>query len=587
MSRRQLGLPASVVVVAIVLIVIIWVTVRSQTQVEREQAMLVANERTPNLAVAFEQSTIRTLETADSITRYVDREFARDGWAMDLEALTRDAGVNREAFDAIGLVDASGDVVKSVSATRLEAPINIADREHFMVHREPGRAALFIGKPVLSRRSNEMMVPVTRRLETADGRFAGVVSVQFRPERFIQFYENATLHPRDVLSLIGRDGITRARQVGDKNSTGENISGSQLFRELATRDAGVYIGPGRLDGVERLYAFRAVPGYPLVATVGVARADNPQDANGPAAVYRLDQADRLADPYQVARPVGGQQGRGVVEHLAHRLMPLPDRQAAEGVAVEAGLDQPVGGFAAQGLERRALLDPEQGLGLSLAEGGLGPRAPAGRQLHALARARLLGRPGDAFVQLHDDVAAEQVGLDLHRAFGRQHMLAAVQMAGEGDGLFRDLADAAQAHDLEAAAVGEDRPVPAHEAVEAAQPLHPLGRRPQHQVVGVAQNDVGPGLDDLINRQGLDRAGRADGHEGRRADVAARSLQDAGARCAVGGCQFKGESRQSLSRLPGEGRDPDETRQLQHVNLDPGLRRGCGTSQARHSRLLSP
>ena len=43
----------------------------------------------------------------------------------------------------------------------------------------------------------------------------------------------------------------------------------------------------------------------------------------------------------------------------------------------------------------------------------------------------LGRPGDAFVQLHDDVGAQQVGLDLDRALGRQHVARAVDVALEG------------------------------------------------------------------------------------------------------------------------------------------------------------
>jgi hypothetical protein len=220
--------------------------------------------------------------------------------------------------------------------------------------------------------------------------------------------------------------------------------------------------------------------------------------------HRLDQIDGLADAHQVARPVGGQHGGGVVEHLAHRLMPLAHRKPAHGIAVETSLDQAIGRLPAEVLERRALLDAEQGLAFALAEGRLGPRAPAGRQFHALARSGLLGRPGDAFVQLHDDVAAQQVGLDLDRSFGGEDVLAAVEVAGEGDGLLGDLADPRQAHDLEAAAVGQDRFVPAHEAVQPAQPLHPLRARPQHQVIGVAQDDVGARLSDLVDRSSPSR-----------------------------------------------------------------------------------
>ena len=79
------------------------------------------------------------------------------------------------------------------------------------------------------------------------------------------------------------------------------------------------------------------------------------------------------------------------------------------------------------------------------------------------------------------------------ALGRQHVARAVDVALEGDRLLRHLGDLGQRHDLEAAGVGEDRPLPAHEAVQAAEPRHPLGAGPQHQVVGVAEDDVGAGL----------------------------------------------------------------------------------------------
>ena len=261
-----------------------------------------------------------------------------------------------------------------------------------------------------------------------------------------------------------------------------------------------------------------------------------------AAPHGLDQVDRLADPHEIAWAVDRQHVGGKVQHLTHRRMPLADGQAAEGVAVEADLLQPVRGLATQVFIGRALLDAEQGLGLARAEGGLGPDRPAGRQLHTLAGAPFLCGPGHALVQLHGDIGAEAVGLDLDRPFRRQHVFGAVDVAGEGHRLLLNLRDAGEGHDLEATAVGQDGFGPAHEPVQPAQPLHPLGARAQHQVIGVAQQDVGPRLGHLIDRQGLDRGRRAHGHEGGCADIAARRLQHAGARGAVGGGDVEGKGQ---------------------------------------------
>ena len=273
MKHRQLGLPVSVIAVALALLVLTWAAVVNQTRVDREQSMRAETERITNLAIAFEQYTIRTLETADSIIRAVIHEFGLAGASLDLQHLIRDLGVNRGVFDAISMVDASGDVIPGATLPQLDAPINLADREHFYVHRDTDTGAVFIGKPVLSRRTQKMMVPVTRRGNTPAGQFAGVVSVQFDPARFTEFYGGATMQARDVLSLVGRDGITRARRVGPRTSTGEDINGSVFMAEAAVRPVGTFVGPGRLDGVERVYSYRSLQGYPLIAAVGVAVED--------------------------------------------------------------------------------------------------------------------------------------------------------------------------------------------------------------------------------------------------------------------------------------------------------------------------
>ncbi len=114
------------------------------------------------------------------------------------------------------------------------------------------------------------------------------------------------------------------------------------------------------------------------------------------------------------------------------------------------------------------------------------------------------------------------------------------MALEGHPVLADLGDLGQRHHLEAAAVGQDRPLPAHQVMQAAQPLHPLGPGPEHQVIGVAEQDVGPGLAHLIHRQRLHRAGRGHRHEGGRADLAPGGGEDAGAGGAVAGVDGEGE-----------------------------------------------
>jgi hypothetical protein len=82
------------------------------------------------------------------------------------------------------------------------------------------------------------------------------------------------------------------------------------------------------------------------------------------------------------------------------------------------------------------------------------------------RRLFVGGVGRALVEDHHDVRAQRV-LDLHRILGTMNSLSPLIGDWKRTPSFADLAQVAQAEHLEAAGVGQDRAVPAHEAVQAA------------------------------------------------------------------------------------------------------------------------
>ncbi|MNV31385.1 hypothetical protein D3C71_1226890 [compost metagenome] len=70
-------------------------------------------------------------------------------------------------------------------------------------------------------------------------------------------------------------------------------------------------------------------------------------------------------------------------------------------------------------------------------------------------------------------------------------------------------------------------------MQAAEARDTFGTGAQHQVIGIAENDIGSGILDLIEIHRLDGADGADGHEGGRADRAARHGDFTKARAGVG------------------------------------------------------
>src|SRR5690606_4788151 len=117
----------------------------------------------------------------------------------------------------------------------------------------------------------------------------------------------------------------------------------------------------------------------------------------------------------------------------------------------------------------------------------------------------------------------------------------VNMRAKGNALLRDLAKRCERHHLEAAGIGQDRPRPACKFMQAAKSSNPFSTRPQHQVIGVAENDVASKRAHLVKIHRLDSAAGAHRHEGRRADCAAWHRNLAAPGIAIGRKQAELES----------------------------------------------
>jgi hypothetical protein len=103
-----------------------------------------------------------------------------------------------------------------------------------------------------------------------------------------------------------------------------------------------------------------------------------------------------------------------------------------------------------------------------------------------------------------------------------------------DAVLGDLAPLGQREHLESAGIGKDRFVPADELVQPAEFSDYVETRSQEQVKRVAEDDSGAHVRERLRRHRLDRAVRANWHERRSLDRAARKRDAAAARGTVCG-----------------------------------------------------
>ena len=263
----------------LLLIAGIWWVVIAQIGFERQQAISEGVRQNVNRTIAFEQFVRRTLEGADMATRYVAERYARGSAGGEFSGTPANpahlrGGIARSGtYLGVSVLNRRGDIVAtSVPASFGRLP-NVADHPAFRVHVERDTGRMFVSPPQVSRILGRPVIWLSRRLNNPDGSFAGVVAVNISPNQFTSFSRDAEVSQMDVMSVIGFDGVTRARRTGPTASAGEDLRGTRVMREQMASPNGTYLGPSALDGVVRYFSHRRLQDYPLFVTYGVLESE--------------------------------------------------------------------------------------------------------------------------------------------------------------------------------------------------------------------------------------------------------------------------------------------------------------------------
>lgn len=264
---------ASIVIVlfGVFLLSFIWIELHFKVQSEREDAINQAFKDTANFARVFEEHTLSVIKSADQTALYLKSIYEKGERTIDIQQYMSEQGIAEQPFVLLSLVDENGDM--AVTSQEPFVPANLADREHFLVHKNNDSGQLFISKPVLGRVSGKWSIQMTRRVNKPDGTFGGVAVVSVDPFYFSGFYKDVYLGKQSSVDLIGRDGIVRASKTDDSADLNQNLTNSQLMKQLTISEAGNYIATSSRDGVKRLYSYRALDDYPFVVAVGVSEME--------------------------------------------------------------------------------------------------------------------------------------------------------------------------------------------------------------------------------------------------------------------------------------------------------------------------
>ena len=241
-----------------------WQLVRTRDAILRD-----VEKNTSTLARALAHHAGRTLETVDlGIRDAVEQaEMGRD--AADLIAYLHGRSPLDQVFNLI-VIDASGNWIADTVPPH--APMSSRDRSYFAWHRDHADLGPHVSETVVGKTSGKVTIPLSRRIDKADGSFGGLVVATLNPEFFRGFYQSVQLGSHSTIALSLKDGRMLV-QVPEMPGPAGKTSAPQSLAEGVQGQRGVSRIRSRRDGIERICAFEPVDKYPLVVSVAIAVDD--------------------------------------------------------------------------------------------------------------------------------------------------------------------------------------------------------------------------------------------------------------------------------------------------------------------------
>jgi diguanylate cyclase (GGDEF)-like protein len=233
----------------------------------RDQQLRLAIVSNTNLASAVAQQMDGMVSEVghllDSIAFELELGRMNEHVLDHVEPLLKNHAATNQHVHGIFVYDAKGVWLINSQGSAPQGANN-ADREYFTYHRSNPSLATRVGKPIVSRMTGKWIIPVSRRLNDAAGRFTGVVLTTIDVDHVSQI-----LATFDIVTL--RDGTILARRPFAIEDLGKSIAGTPLHRGLLSRTAGTYESISPFDGVERLGSFQHTQTHSLLVAVALSK----------------------------------------------------------------------------------------------------------------------------------------------------------------------------------------------------------------------------------------------------------------------------------------------------------------------------
>jgi diguanylate cyclase (GGDEF)-like protein len=235
--------------------------------ISRQGELAVSATSTTNMARALASHAERSLNIADSVLTELVERVDQDGKDhFDIERMhARMARITSNSLEIQELFVYGADGMRLATSLPTVLPGSNMDREFFRYHMTHTDMGTRVGKPIRSRSSGILTIPISRRINHPDGSFGGVAMASLKLDFFGKFYDSFDVGRTGTIILALDDGTLLYRRPFKAAMVGTSIANGpvyQLYKKSGPVGTAMLVA--KLDGVERLYSYRHLDGFPLL-----------------------------------------------------------------------------------------------------------------------------------------------------------------------------------------------------------------------------------------------------------------------------------------------------------------------------------
>lgn len=249
------------------LLIFLWTSTFLQIADDYRSAVEKVYARNSTLTQAFEEHVRRSLSDVDGLLQFIKSSYETNGNLNENIKLMFEIAADKPMFHTITIFDANG---QTYAVNKPVPVIHVADRAFFRYQQTHQEDNLYIGEPIEGRAIQKSAIPLARRINHADGSFAGVVVATVDPAFFADFYQRMNLEPAMTILIVGsNDSVIRVRKQGASLQLGQNLANSVLFQYAKLASSGNYNDRSVIENVRRFVSYSVMHDFPLIVATGV------------------------------------------------------------------------------------------------------------------------------------------------------------------------------------------------------------------------------------------------------------------------------------------------------------------------------